>query len=180
MTDITPSACYPYDNITSFAPCQPHNEFVQFWVGGEPVPQGSTKSFYIKKLNRVVTTHGNKETMSWRGRIAHEAQVANGVREQPFYHDDPRESYTVTAAFVFSVPKSYPKKNRDGTPKRVAMTKRPDLDKLVRALLDGITGVLIPDDAQVTNIIIGKEYVSDRCPAPGLSVTVTRGVLRGH
>ena len=33
-----------------------------FFVAGEPVPQGSTKGFYIEKINRVVITHGNANT----------------------------------------------------------------------------------------------------------------------
>jgi Holliday junction resolvase RusA-like endonuclease len=37
-------------------------------------------------------------------------------------------------------------------------TKRPDLDKLIRAILDGITGILIEDDSQVVNITATKQY----------------------
>ena len=65
---------------------------IDFFVAGEPVPQGSTKAFYIKKLERVVTTHTNANTEKWRNRIATEAQRANELR--------PRTSSPTTAAWV--------------------------------------------------------------------------------
>ncbi len=139
---------------------------VEFFVGGEPVPQGFTKSFYIKKLNRVVTTHGNKNTNRWRERIAHEAQCTDEARTFTFFSDDRRQGYDVQLSFVFTKPKSTPKKYK-------LNTKRPDLDKLIRAVLDGITDVLIPDDAQVISITASKCYGDCNQP-PGLKIRVTR------
>ena len=141
-------------------------DVVEFFVGGEPVPQGSTKSFYIKKLNRVVTTHGNKNTNRWRERIAHEAQCTDEARNCTFFSDDRRQGYDVQLSFVFTKPKSTPKKHK-------LNTKRPDLDKLIRAVLDGITDVLIPDDALVVSITASKCYGGCDQP-PGLQIKVTR------
>jgi crossover junction endodeoxyribonuclease RusA len=141
-------------------------DVIEFFVGGEPVPQGSTKSFYIKKLNRVVTTHGNKNMNKWRERIAHEAQANDELRKISFFRDDRRIGYEVRATFRFTKPKS--------TPKKVKLnTKRPDLDKLIRAILDGITDVLIPDDCLVVGITAGKCYAEENQP-PGLEISVKR------
>jgi len=139
---------------------------IEFFVAGEPVPQGSTKAFYIKKLERVVTTHTNANTEQWRHRIATEAQHTNDLRTQSFFSDDRRLGYEVVLDFVFSKPKSQPKK-------WVMNTKRPDLDKLIRAALDAITGVLIPDDSQVVKITAGKCY-GDCDRTPGLYISVRR------
>lgn len=139
---------------------------IEFFVAGEPVPQGSTRSFYIEKLNRVVTTHGNRNTDRWRQRIATEAQRSNEDRDASFYCEDRNCGYVVTLHFLFSKPKSMPKKRR-------LNTKRPDLDKLIRAVLDGITGVLIPDDAQVMGIVASKSY-SDGTHQPGLSICIKK------
>jgi Holliday junction resolvase RusA-like endonuclease len=141
-------------------------DLIEFFVAGEPVPQGSTKSFYIEKLNRVVTTHGNRNTDRWRHRIANEAQRCNEDRPLSFYCEDRNLGYVVRMQFHFTKPKSMPKK-------RNLNTKRPDLDKLVRAVLDGITGVLIPDDAQVISISALKCYC-DGTHQPGLSISVRR------
>jgi Holliday junction resolvase RusA-like endonuclease len=48
-------------------------------------------------------------------------------------------------------------------PRAVPRTSVPDLDKLVRALLDGLTGIAFEDDCQVHSVeaskvnVIGKE-----------------------
>ena len=39
-------------------------------------------------------------------------------------------------------------------------TKRPDLDNLEKFYLDCLTGVVFPDDAQVTSLHSKKEYAS--------------------
>ncbi len=47
----------------------------------------------------------------------------------------------------------------DGAPKRRKLPSvKPDLDKLVRATLDALTGVIYQDDGQVVNIIASKVY----------------------
>jgi Holliday junction resolvase RusA-like endonuclease len=46
-----------------------------------------------------------------------------------------------------------------------------DLDKLIRAILDGITNVLIPDDTQVVSITAGNGY-AEPDKASGLKITV--------
>jgi len=38
--------------------------------------------------------------------------------------------------------------------------KRPDLDKLVRSTLDGLTGALFTDDSQVAFMVASKEYAA--------------------
>jgi Holliday junction resolvase RusA-like endonuclease len=141
-------------------------DLIVFFVAGEPVPQGSTKGFYIEKINRVVITHGNANTTRWRERIATEAQRADAARMKGFFSPDRDAAYEVKVRFLFTRPKSMPKK-------RSLHTKRPDLDKLVRAVLDGITDVLIPDDSQVIAISARKLY----CQAdeqPGLQILVSR------
>lgn len=141
-------------------------ERIVFFVAGEPVPQGSTKGFYIEKIDRVVITHGNANTTRWRERIATEAQRADTERAVRFFNLDREAAYEVRVRFLFTRPKSMPKK-------RVMHTKRPDLDKLVRAVLDGITDVLIPDDSQVMAITARKQYCQPD-EQPGLHISVCR------
>ena len=40
------------------------------------------------------------------------------------------------------------------------MTTKPDIDKLVRAILDSLKGILINDDSQVTELQAYKSYGS--------------------
>lgn len=141
-------------------------EEVRFFVAGEPQPKGSTHSFYVKKLNRVVTTSTNRNLKQWQIRIATEAQRINEGREVSFYDPDKKCGYKVEVHFLFCKPKSAPKKIR-------LNTKRPDLDKLVRAVLDGLADILIPDDSQVLSIMATKRYIEGN-ETPGVQVILKK------
>lgn len=139
---------------------------IRFFVAGDPQPKGSTRSFYVKKIERVVTTTTNKNTKQWQLRIATEAQHANESRRLSFFRPDKDFGYEVEALFLFSRPKSLSKKIK-------ANTKRPDLDKLVRALLDGLADILLPDDSQVIGIKAAKRYIEPG-ETPGAEIRLRR------
>lgn len=49
-------------------------------------------------------------------------------------------------------------------------TKKPDIDKLLRALLDAMTGIVWADDSQVAFVVVNKVYAwNDR---PGVHVVI--------
>ena len=64
-------------------------------------------------------------------------------------------------------------------PKTVKVRKRPlpivkpDLDKLVRSVLDALSGVVFADDAQVTGLLTVKRYEQAGVPV-GVQVHVLR------
>ena len=57
------------------------------------------------------------------------------------------------------------------TVKRDMPTVPPDLDKLIRAVLDAFTGIVYLDDAQVVEIYSSKSYGD-----PGLELTITQKI----
>ncbi len=125
---------------------------VSFEVSGLPVPQGSMRAFVVK--GRPVITSSSRGLAQWRQIISLRAQeVASDILEGPV---------SIRLEFRLPKPKSAPKK------KRIYATKRPDLDKLVRSVLDSITHVLIRDDSQVVEITAIKDY-----GPPGVTVTLT-------
>lgn len=71
--------------------------------------------------------------------------------------------WTVEAVFFFH----RPKKPQDP----VCHITRPDGDKLVRAVLDALTGKLWLDDSQVADLVVRKRYAGD--DVPGVLVTAT-------
>jgi len=129
---------------------------LSFFVAGNPVPKGSFRAF--NNGGRPVITNNNPKTKDWEMRIAHEAQ-ANIGNWPPCCE----RAVTINLKFVMPLPKSA-KPGKDHT-------KRPDLDKLVRACLDGITGILIKDDSQVIGINAFKKYEDAESP-PGLTITI--------
>jgi len=119
-----------------------------FVVYGTPQPQGSARAFYVKKLGRAVITSDNARMKPWRQQITGTA-LASMNGQKKFTRDTP---VRVDAVFYFERPKS--------ARKRLGKTTKPDLDKLLRALLDSLTGVLFEDDSQVVQCNVSKEYHS--------------------
>jgi len=119
-----------------------YGKSIRFDVSGLPIPQGSTRAFIVK--NRPIITSTSKGLNQWRQLVSAEAQKRV---------DSPLEGpVSVELHFRVPRPKSAPKK------RRTYPDKRPDLDKLVRAVLDAITHVIVADDSQVVALTATKDY----------------------
>lgn len=138
---------------------------VQFSVPGIPATQGSTRA-YIRG-GRAVVTHANEKTIPWRHTIGHTANLELEGR-----YAAPGSPVTVTVDFVLPRPASHWLKT-GGLRKTAPRYPRLDLDKLVRAVLDALTGVAWHDDSQVTDLIAGKGYVTDPAVQPGARITLS-------
>lgn len=93
----------------------------------------------------------------WRQTIALTARSRGGIL--------PPGPVGVELAFVMPRPKQTPKR----TPPAI---KRPDTDKLARAVLDAITGVWIADDSHVTRLVASKR-IAEPDEQPGVAITCT-------
>ena len=127
---------------------------VEFFIPGTPIQQGSKTGFSPKGTNKVQMTDQNaKDLKPWRATVTRLTPV-------PLTFDCP---IYVEATFV--MPR--PKQPRFDVPAVV-----PDIDKLTRALFDGITDAgLWKDDSRVVRMLIAEEYASDNNPA-GVHVLV--------
>lgn len=119
---------------------------IQFRVDGKPIPQGS-----MSAVNGHIFHSQGSALASWRAGIAIAARHAGA---QPS-----SRPILMTMVFVFQKPK---------TVTRSEPTVPPDLDKLVRAVLDGLTAVAYKDDSQVTEIRAAKVYGA----RPGVEVQI--------
>jgi crossover junction endodeoxyribonuclease RusA len=126
---------------------------VQLFVPGQPAPQGSKKAFRHKHSGAIIMQEDSKTTRPWRADVrAALEQHAGGTRFGP---DVP---VTVHLRFVMRRLAGMPKTSRGrATP---AHTKKPDLDKLTRAVLDAITSAGVwHDDSQVVSFgTLEKRY----------------------
>lgn len=113
-----------------------------------PEPQGSAKAFVVGK--RAVVTSDNKKLKPYRSEVTRVA-LSHCVSPTPLAGK--HVPVTLYVDFYIDRPQSAPKK-------RVGMIVKPDLDKLVRATLDALTGVIYVDDAQVVSINARKMYGS--------------------
>jgi len=117
-----------------------------FQVFGDPIPQGSKRAFVVKQ--RAVVVDDNKATLrSWRSAVTDAARAElNG--EAPDLGP-----IRVTLMFFLRQPKR---------PKAVVPIVKPDVDKLARAVLDGMTDAgVFRDDSQVTTLTARKRYTTE-------------------
>ena len=139
-----------------------------FFVAGVPVPKGSAKAFYNKNAGKIVVMQTNREKQQpWASAIAVAAQQA-GVKPT---------GGAVSLDVLFYLPRP---KGHYGTGKNACVLKtgaparhivKPDTDKLLRLVMDALTGIAYNDDSQVDDARAGKSY-SQACEYAGAKITV--------
>ena len=124
---------------------------IQFFVRGHPVGQGSKRH-----VGRGILIESSKDLQPWRQAIAHAAAAeANGSKLT-----GPLELHV---CFWFQRPSSHFGTGRNaGYVKGKAPSWReqnPDLDKLLRALFDGLTASgIIRDDRFIARVVAEKRF----------------------
>lgn len=125
------------------------------FVPGDAAPQGSKRHVGNGRM-----IESSKAVGPWRERVALAAH-AHGWTLAPA-----GVPVFVDLVFVRPRPVSTPKSR---TP---AAVKKPDLDKLTRAVLDALTGIAYADDSQVIELRARKR-LADIGVTPGVHITVT-------
>jgi crossover junction endodeoxyribonuclease RusA len=121
-----------------------------FTVFGTPQPQGSTKAFVHG--GRAFITSANPKMKPYRHAIASVAMSALENQEEVPLVPRPK-AVEIVVEWTLAKPKS--------TSKRITRpTKKPDADKLLRAVLDSMTGIAYEDDSQVVRVFAEKKYGS--------------------
>jgi crossover junction endodeoxyribonuclease RusA len=123
---------------------------IEFTVYGKPEPQGSAKAFIPKGWKRAIVTSDNVKLKPWRQQVSGAAlDAVKGLDLPAFRANTPM---FIAVKFFFQRPASATIKARPG------MTVKPDGDKVLRAILDAITGILVHDDAQFVELHVSKQY----------------------
>ena len=131
--------------------------FIDLTVEGNPVPQGS---FRHVGNGRIISA--NPKLNTWRQTIAEQiaTQTSHRLIDAP-----------IRLQLVFTLPR--PKSV--STSLRPLPTVKPDLDKLIRAVMDAISleryCQVIKDDSLVTDIHAAKRY-ADHTPA-GVTIMIS-------
>lgn len=128
-------------------------------INGIPAPQGSKRH-----VGHGAMVESSAKVKPWREAVRAETQDRLEAGAAPIGAGEP-----VLVDLMFHVPRPV------SLAKRVLLpTKRPDLDKLIRATLDGLTdGGLLHDDAQIVGISASKHYARPDYP-PGGTIYVQR------
>jgi Holliday junction resolvase RusA-like endonuclease len=109
----------------------------------------------MKVINGFVIHSQGSALAGWRASIALAARRAGAFPE--------KGAMTITMTFTMPKPR---------TVKREEPSVAPDLDKLIRAVLDALTAIAYVDDGQVTEIYAQKVYGL----SPGVFIRVAEKV----
>lgn len=130
-----------------------------FLVEGRPVPQGSMVASYNRKQGVAHVHHAQGEALAlWRNLVRLAARGA-GVKPSAL-------PIRLTVVFGMTRPKSQLRlQGGRYVPKMVYYYARPavapDIDKLLRAVSDALTGVGYMDDAQIVEVYASKIYADN-------------------
>jgi hypothetical protein len=141
--------------------------YVPTYKGGEPVRRGGPRGPIV-----VNVTTDNRELKRWRDEVAKAAKAALAGVPAPDGRVWPLEGvgFTVSEVAYFRRPQGHYGTGRNAELVKDAAPARPitgagghadmapDVDKLLRAALDALTGVVWKDDSQVTDVIGRKRY----------------------
>lgn len=128
---------------------------IEFTVPGEPQGKGRPRIGKVGTHARMFTP---AKTVAFEGLVAHAAQqvmAGSALLEGPC---------RVELDILCSVPASWSKKKHsqalDGI---LRPTKKPDADNVLKAVCDGINGVVWKDDVQVVDVTLRKMYAATPC-----------------
>jgi Holliday junction resolvase RusA-like endonuclease len=124
---------------------------VNIEVFGEPASQGSHSVIH----GRIVQVNSAKHKR-WRNAVAFAAMDIITEGFQPL--DEPLE-----LSVIFYLP-------RPKTATRDFPAVMPDLDKLIRAVGDSLSGLVYVDDSRIVSINAQKRYADDRGPGAFIRV----------
>jgi len=129
---------------------------IKFFIEGRPRPKGSFKPVRNKKTGRILLINDNDRTKCFQDLISYHANR--------FFKKPTENPVSLSVNFYFKKPKT-PKNDK-------YHITTPDIDKLLRTVLDALQGVAFINDSQVTQIIATKDYVDKTNSKEGVYIEV--------
>ena len=145
---------------------------IRLTVYGAAQPQGNKTGF--ARQGKVVMVEGRRPEAreafkSWR------EAVATAGRDWQREHGQELLDEPLALRAVFHLPKP------SSAPKwKLWARGRPDVDKLARAVLDALTGVVWIDDSRVVSLHVSKPYAIDGPPRAEIEIEPWGALERKH
>lgn len=137
-----------------------NDNYLEFFVPGLPQPQGSKRGF-VSANGKVSLVESAAGVKPWRSDV--KVFAAEAMRGHALITGPVR----MRCDFVLKRPVSTPK--RPPTP---PATKKPDLDKLLRAIGDALKGTVYAEDSLIVEII-GTKRIAEEGEQPGVTIKVS-------
>ncbi len=123
----------------------------QFTIYGEPIGKGRPKFSTMGRVARAITP---EKTVNYENLV--KLSYQQQCNEKP-YDKDVQLIAQIYA--YFPIPKSASKKKQKEMQSMVLCpTKKPDLDNIVKAVLDALNGIAFYDDSQIVRLQVEKYY----------------------
>jgi Holliday junction resolvase RusA-like endonuclease len=134
------------------------SELINMTVPGEPKP-------WQVWVRRSAPTPGYLEFKAYQETI--QAKCLEVWRNKPLIET----AVEIHLVFIKSYPKNLPKKEASRERRlREALVRKPDLDNMVKAAIDGVKGIIIKDDTVVVRLSAEKRFG----PEPMTMITVDK------
>ena len=118
---------------------------IEFTIPGQPKPQGRPRFF---RRGKFVGTYDPKDSASYKDKVAHYARLT-GMKPSTV-------AVKVGMKFIFQRPQALMRKSSpEGL---LPCPKRPDMDNLMKAVMDGLIAIAWIDDSQIVNAVVQKLY----------------------
>ena len=135
------------------------SQLINMTIPGEPKP-------WQVWVRRSAPTPGYLEFKSYQATIQAKCLEAWGTK--PLIET----AVAIHLVFIRSYPKNLPKKEASRERRlREALVRKPDLDNMVKAAIDGVKGTVLKDDTVVTQLSAEKRFG----PEPMTMITVKEG-----
>lgn len=139
---------------------------VTFFVAGRPVQKGSKRAMVHPHTGRAMMLDDNREKLrQWASDVKTAAAAACMAK----FFQPLGDAVGVRIEFRIPRPKAHffaGGKLRAGAPQFCG--KRPDIDKLARATIDALSGIVFRDDSQIAVASLAKLYAE----RPGAEIEV--------
>ena len=134
------------------------SELINMTIPGEPKP-------WQVWVRRSAPTPGYLEFKAYQATIQAKCLEAWGTK--PLIET----AVAIHLVFIKSYPKNLPKKEASRERRlREALVRKPDLDNMVKAAIDGVKGIIIKDDTVVVRLSAEKRFG----PEPMTMITVDK------
>jgi len=155
----------------------PRRTAIAFVIHDTPIPQGSKRNY---GKGRIVENN-HQRLQPWREAVKTKAlntmtELHGGEIKLPLFARD--EPVNVEIIFTFTRPRTHYRTGRFADALKISAPHQhagsPDLDKLIRGVLDALTAAGVWwDDRQVSRLIATKEFTNPRMPTPGATIRIT-------
>jgi Holliday junction resolvase RusA-like endonuclease len=120
-----------------------------FKVDVAPIPKGRPR---FARRGGFVSTYTDKKTLDYEKIISDHARLAMGSSE-PL--EGPIDAFIY---FSMPIPVSYSKKRAEACKQGIERPMKMDIDNQVKAIFDGMNGIVYKDDSQIVSLHATKVY----------------------